>query len=356
MATPISGRETIIGAVKGATWGVPLAAGANHALLPLASGVGRGFQLLEDRSLGGAWELDAQRGVIEAGGPLNGFLRYDNNEWLLIALLMGTAGAPVQQGATTAYLHTLQLADGVAGKFATLAKKMKSDEVWEFPSIKPVSLRLTGGKRVPVEYAIETVASHKNRNAGSGTNNTTTIATITARETLRRIVPQESGYLRINDQSAGALGTGDVHAVSTFELMFARPQQGDNVLDGNAFITEPVGTDFATSEFVATFPVYEDKADVLLDKFEADTVQKIELFADSGAILAGTAIPYSLKIQMPQAQVVGRPEIAIAGPGKIVATIRFRLTKASAAPAGMTGVTNPFAMLLINKRTTDILA
>jgi hypothetical protein len=354
MGTPISGRETIVGAVKGSVWGTPVAAGANHGLLPLSSGLNREFALLEDRSLGNMYELDPQRGAQTAGGDLSGHLRYDNNEWLLIALLMGTAGAPAQQAATAAYLHTLKLADGIAGKFATIAKKMKSDEVWEFPSVKPVSLRLTGGKRMPIDYSIGCVASHLNRNAGSGTNNTTTIATVTTREVLQRIVMDEAAYCRINDQSAGALAAGDNHPISTFEMNFARPQTGDNVLDGNAFITEPVGDDFATGDLAITFPVYEDKADVLLDSYEADTVKKIELFAQGRVIEA--AERYRITIQFPQAQVVGRPEIGIPGGGKIPITIRFRLTKATAAPTGMTGMTALFGILLVNKRTTDILA
>jgi hypothetical protein len=354
MPDPISGRETIFGLKKASAWGTPVAAGANDGTLLLSSGMGREYAVLEDRSLGGAWELNPERGPLTAGGDLPGFLRYDNAEWVAIAQLLGTAGVPAQQGATLAYLHTLQLADGIAGKFFTFVQKMKSDEVWEFPSVKPVSLRLKFGKRQAMEVTIGTVASHLNRNAGSGTNNTTTIATITSRETLRRIVMDAAAYIRINDQSAGALAAGDNHPIGTGELMFTRPQEGDNVLDGNEFITQPVGTDFAPAELTVTFPVYEDKADVLLDGLEADTLKKIELFAQ-GPILDATE-RYRITIQMPQAQVVGRPEIALAGPGKIAATLRFKLTKASAAPAGMAGVTNPFAIKVVNKRTTDFLA
>jgi hypothetical protein len=355
MGTPISGRETIIGAVKGSVWGTPVAAGANHGLLVLTSGLSREFEVLEDLSLGSAWELDPQRGKLSGGGDLTGWLRYDNNEWLLIALLMGTAGVPAATTDASAKLHTLQLADGIAGKFATIAQKMKSDEVWEFPSVKPVSMRLVGGKREPIAYTIGCVASHLNRNAGSGTNNTTTIATITQRETLRRIVPDEAAYVRINDQAAIALAAGDAHPLSHFELVFTRPQEGDHVLDGNVFVTEPIGTAHAMpTDLQVVFPVYEDKADALLDKFEADTPQKIEIFAQ-GPIIGGTE-RYRITIQMPQAVMVGKPDLAITGPGKLACTLRYKLTKAAAAPAGMTGVTNPFAILLVNKRTTDILA
>lgn len=360
MGTPLSGRETVIGAIKGTTWGTPVAIGATHGLLVLSSGLGRGFEVLEDQSLGSAWELDPQRGILTAGGDLAGWLRYDNNEWLLLALLMGTAGAPVQQtggGAVLAYRHVLQLADGIAGKFASIAQKMKSDEVWEFASVKPVSFRITGGKRVPLQYTIGCVASHLTRNAGSGTNNTTTIATITTRETLRRIVPDEAAYFRINAHAGGALGSGDNHPISTFEMVFTRPQEGDHVLDGNAFVTEPTGTAHAMpTQVKVTFPTYEDKADALLDAYEADTPQKAEIFAQ-GPIIDGTE-RYRITIQMPQAIIVDRPEISIPGPGKIACTLTLKLTKAAAAPTGMTSpaVVNPFAILLVNKRTTDILA
>ena len=360
MATPISGRETKIGAIKGSVWGTAVSCAATHGLLVLSSSLGRGFEVLEDLSLGSGWELDPQRGTLSAGGDLAGWLRYDNNEWLLIAQLMGTAGAPTQKtagGAVLAYQHVLQLADGIAGKFATIAQLMKSDEVWEFPSVKPVSLVIRGGKRVPLQYTIACVASHLTRNAASGTNNTTTIATITQRETLRRIVPDENAYFRINAQSGAGLAVGDNHPVSTFELTFTRPQEGDNVLDGNVFSTEPTGVAHAMpTEVKVTFPVYEDKADALLDAFEADTPMKAEIFAQ-GPVIDGTE-RYRILIQMPQAIIVGRPELSIPGPGKLACTLTLKLTKAAAAPTGMTSpsVTNPFAILLVNKRTTDIFA
>lgn len=360
MGTPISGRETIIGLVKSTVWGTAVAAGAQHGIMVLSSGLGRGFEVLEDHSLGVAWEADPQRGVMDASGDLTGWLRYDNAEWLAIAQLMGTAGAPVQQtggGAVLAYRHVLQLADGIAGKFFTAAQKMKSDEVWEFPSVKPVSLRITGGKRVPLQFVIGCRASHLVRNAGSGTNNTTTIATVTTRETQRRIVPDAAAYFRINAQSGSALAVGDNHPISTFDFLFTRPQEGDNVLDGNEFITEPTGVAHAMpTEVSVTFPVYEDKADALLDAYEADTPMKAEFFAQ-GPVIDGTE-RYRITIQMPQAILVDRPALSIPGPGKLACTLKLKLTKAAAAPSGMTSpsVVNPFAILLVNKRTTDILA
>jgi hypothetical protein len=359
VGSPISGREIIIGAVKGVAWGTPVLCGINHGLLVLTSGLGRGFEDLRDASLGSAWELDPQRGVITAGGDITGWLRYDNNEWLLLAILMGSAGVPVAQtggGSALAYKHTLQLADGNQGQFVTIAQKMKSDEVWEFASVKITGFRITGGKRVPLQYTFNSAASHLVRNGATGTNNTTTLPTITVRETLRRIVPDETAYLRINDTTAAALGATDGHEVSNFELAFNRPQEGDNVLDGNFWTTEPVGTDHVETTLQVTFPTFVDKAAALLGKFETDIPQKMELQAQGG-IIDGTE-RYRFLLQIPQAIMVGRPDITVSGPGKIAATLNFRLTRTTTAPLGMTtpAVVNPFAIHVVNKRATDILA
>ena len=47
-------------------------------------------------------------------------------------------------GATAAYRHTLQLQDGINGLFVTMVRKIKSDQIFEFPSVKPGSITIKG--------------------------------------------------------------------------------------------------------------------------------------------------------------------------------------------------------------------
>lgn len=343
--------------VKGTTWGTPVLCAATHGVLPKTFTLGDAFEPLPDQPLGVGFETSTELGRESSVGALTGELRYDGQEFVLLAMAMGAAGAPTQIGAVAAYRHVLQLTDGINGLFATMVRKVKSDTVFEFPSVKPASFRIKGGMRIPTEYSIDLLGSLLNQNTGSGTNNNTNIGNVTYRDKRNRIIGDENAYVRINDQSSGGLAASDNIYVSEFELVFSRPMEGDHVLDQTSYWTEPVGTGFTEATLRLTFPQYTDQAATILAALGTTppTAKKIEIYCQGGVAASGQN--FRILIQCPQAfRFEGIP--GLDGPGKIPATIPFRLTQANAAPTGMTSpaVTNPFALLLVNTRGTDLLA
>jgi hypothetical protein len=355
MGTPLSGREVLMGLKKGTTWGTPVQVGANEGLLVKSISLGQQFELLPDQPLGTGWDTSTETGRQAVEGDVSGELRFDGQEFVMIALAMGQAGTPAQIGATLAYQHTLQLTDGVNGLFCTVVQKKKSDLVFEFPSNKVLGFTLRGGKRIPSEFSTRLVGNTQNRNGGSGTNNTTTITSVTYRDKRNRVIGDENAYVRINNQSAGALASTDNIYISEFELSFSRPMEGDHLIDQLSYINEPIGVGFPEVTLRLTFPQFTDSAATLWADLgqTPPTAKKIEIFLQGGT--AAGAEKYRMLIQIPQAY-LSTIEANPTGPGKIPSPLVYRLTQANSAPAGMTGITNPFAIKVVNLRNTDLLA
>ena len=167
MATPISGRGEIIGAAKGAAWRTPVLVPAGKGLAPKTFTLRPQMEILPDEPLGTGFRTSTDSGRINTAGDLTGELRYGGIEWLLVALAMVAAGVPTQIGATLAYRHVFQLTADVPGLFCTMVRKMKSDEVYEFPSVKPMGMTLRGGVRLPTEYTIPCLGDRMNANIGT---------------------------------------------------------------------------------------------------------------------------------------------------------------------------------------------
>ena len=356
MGTPITGREILLGAKRGTTWGTAVACGANDGVLALGFDLNQTLETLPDQPLGAAFDTDTQSGREATGGSLTAALRYEGLD-LLLALAMGTAGAPTQVLATTAYQHLFQLADNCTGLFATMAAKKKSDLVFEYPSVKVTGFRIRGGFRMPTEITFDLMGDTLVRNGGSGTNNTTSIASVTYRTKQNRVIVDENAYVRTNASAGSGLAASDNIYPSEFELVFRRPQEGDHVVDQTSYMSEPVGTANPEATLSLTFPTFGDTGDTLWTAFVGSgitkTAQKLEIYAQGALIEAGQ--PYRILVQIPQAyatEISANPT----SPGKIPNPVSFRLTQRSAAPTGMTGVTNPFAIKLVNTKTTDALA
>jgi hypothetical protein len=353
MGSPLTGREITIAVKKASAWRTAVAVGALNGLLVKANTLTKAPALLPDQPLGTGFETSTEAGKDVSAGSLDGETRYEGAEWVLLAMAMGAAGAPTQIAATLAYQHTLQLTAGNFGLFATVAQKMKSDLVFEWPSVKPGSFTLKGEKLVPSTFAIQSIAAGLVQD--SVINDLTALAAVTYRDKKNRIICDENAYVRVNAAGGAGLSSGDNLPVASWELAFVRPLEGDHVLDASALITEPVGTGFVTADLTLHFPQFIDAGATLLAALGANppTAYKIEVFVQGGT--ATGAQKYRLRIQIPQAFLYS-PSPGVSGPGKIPHELKFRLTQSLTAPTGMAGVTNPFAIQLVNLKSEDYLA
>jgi hypothetical protein len=349
-----TGLDVKIGHAKGTTWNLAVSVNAaNRGLVTTdftaPSGIG---PLIYDNSLtGSGFQANAIRGLVKPNFPLNGNLRYTGLEHM-IAMAMGTAGAPVQQGATTAYLHTFQLATNLDGLFDTIAAD-KVVSIWELPSVKYTGFTLTLTADGLATFSVPIVASSVKVTSGQVN---TTLAAVTYRSKIHNVFGTHV-KVRGNAASAAALSDSDKIYPSQLTLTYTRNMDGDFVFDQSGIASEPSYTDVPTMTLDLTFPIYGTSAQQQGNSFftnaAAETAMKLDITMTSPQ-LAGVGFPYSITIEIPNA-VIADPQAPVNGPGKIPTTTQLAMIEASAAPLGMTGLTKPFRWLQISGMSTDAL-
>jgi len=348
MAKEITGRELIIGLKKASVWHTPVACGAGDGVLILSDNIKVSVGSELDDSAGQEWIHQADEGVKEITGSLEAYMRYEGFD-VALALIMGTAGTPAQQGATAAYANTYGLASSILGKFATLAQLKLSDKVWEFPSVKLHGFKLSGQMNKPVKISPDVIGDILNR--ASVTNTPATMANVTYPDALHRIIMNSNTVFRINDQSGAALGSGDVVYPTEFEFSFSRPMDSESVA-GQDGIDEPIDNGFPMCKCSLKFPRYNEANDAFFDDWDAFTSKKMDI-TFTGPLIEDTYY-YTFKISCPHVK-VNNPAAAVSGAGKIPFSVDLDLLAAVSAPTGMSHTT-PFQIDVINKRTTNPLA
>ncbi len=349
MGNPITGREIIVGLKKAATWRTAVACGANDGLLILSESMNEKREHLEDDSAGLAFVQRTDQGKIEASGGLEGYMRYEGID-LALALIMGAAGTPSQQAATTAYTNSYTLATALTGLFATLAMKKKSDIIHEYPSVKPSGFKLSGSMNAPVKFSLENMIANK-LDIASSTNTSATMANVTYPDKGNRIIMNANTTFQINDEDGAAVGAGDKVYPSGFEFSFSRKMEADHVA-GYEDVGEPDENGFPEATLTLDFPRYNDANHAFFTDFQAFTRKKMEIYF-KGSVIESTYY-YEFKITMPNMKLVD-PEAAISGPGKIPTKLTFKLLGTDSAPTGMTGILLPFQIDVQNTRTTSPL-
>ena len=348
MANEITGRELIVGLKKATTWHTPVACGAGDGLLILSDGIKVTTPVELDDSAGQEWIFQADPGVKDIKGTLDCYMRYQGFD-VPLALIMGTAGAPVQQEATAAYLHTLALSSSIFGKFSTMAQLKLSNKVWEFPSLKLHGFKLTAEMNKPVKISLEGIADKLDR--ASATNTAATMANVTYPDQVNRIFMDKNTVVRINDQSGAALDDTMKLYPSSIEFSFNRPMDAEPVA-GQDGVDEPIDNGFPAVTMTMKFPRYNTANDAFFTDWDNFTSKKMDI-TFTGKVIEG-AYNYRFRLILPHVK-VDQPEAPVSGPGKIPFSLSFQILAAAAAPTGM-AFTEPFRIEMINKRTTDPLA
>jgi hypothetical protein len=270
-------------------------------------------------------------------------MRYDPGALgILLALLFGTAGVPVQQGATAAYLHTLQWADNVSGKFATFAAE-RPGKIVEVPSAKPTAFSLNyadgllkgklslRGNKVLIDGA---------------TNTATEMDALTYADRHNRIRAAQ-GIVKMNAQGGTDVAAEIALLASEIDVNFSRPLDahiiGDSIIEpeetGPGLITVKIKiprTDTANAEYFD-------------DIFQAEAYQKM-LIEFTGSIIAST-YAYRLSLFFPRLRMISDPhEKGETFPLQY----EFQAEEAAANPTGMAHTRQYIE--LMNKAIADYLA
>ena len=350
----VAGVELIYAAKKAATWGTAVACGALNGFMSRPSGIKESGDVEVDDSLGLYFSGDGTPSAIKCDGDIPAYLRYAGME-LLLAMAMGTAGVPVTHATgTLSKDYVYKPAKSLDGLFVTFVKHMKN-YIAEVPSLKVTGFTIKGEVGKPLELILNTSGCFINKNTSTGINTLTTANNITIAETGNRVQFSQCVF-RMNDQSAIALAPGDQIYPSSFELSFQRKMTGvyGSMTTGTTakrdVIDEPTNDGLPEISLKLGFPRHTSAT--MLTDLGNDTRKKLDITA-TGAIIE-TTIPYLFLLQFPHLQI--KNVDVVDEQGIIKEPVDFICHSAAAAPAGMTGITDPFWISGTNKLATNPLA
>jgi len=330
---------------KAATWGTEVDVNAaGTGILPLNPGVPKhGIIAIEDESAASAFEHDLDQGDYEAVDfGLEFDLRYEGLG-PMIAMIMGTAGAPSQQEATAAYLHTLQLKNKIAGLFGTYATE-KHDKIHVVPSAKPYKITLTpdGGK---IKATIGIIGDK----VIDDSSIVTAMDSVTVPDIHNRVLFRQ-GVFRMNAQSGDALDDDDKVKVKDFTIELERGGMAQHYESENRAIIEPLEEGKPKVKVTLNFNRMDDTNKLYFADWKAETEKKMDIVF-TGAVIED-AYSYYHKFQFPRLKI---EDVDFPDDNIIPASITLRGLLADSAPTGMTGITNPLQWDVMNKKTTDML-
>jgi hypothetical protein len=350
MATPTfpSKRYYAAGVAKGTTWGTAAAVGAGKGILITNDGgLALKQKYVQHDDIDKVMPQGGVLGPVEAiewAPPFH--MRYDPGLLgSLIACLFGTAGAPTQQGATTAYKHVIKTADTYTN-FYTYAGE-RPGRIWEVPSFIPYKLSLNFANGF-LEGVISLLGNNVVNN--SSVNGATQVDALTYVDVGNRIKVSELVTLWNAEGGAALASPADLLGdITSIAVEYERPV--DRMFPAG---TSGIGRPKDLGPFKATVKVKLERA-LAATTYEAlfanRTAQKMTI-TGTGALIA-TPYYYSLLLGFTRLIPVEPPKTALAD--MMVDELEFIAEESAAAPTGMTGYTRPF-IEMINLQTTDYLA
>lgn len=350
------GFQTIVGLKKGSTWGTAVAAGAGDGIYALSVDTPGNLELVPDLSLTGSVTMKPSlSGNKTVDVTLKTLLTYEGLE-VLIALAMGTAGAPSTVD-VSARKHALKPAASLDGIFGTLAYEIiKDTTIIEIASVKWMSFTLTGKPGAPCE--LEAKGIGYNYEPASATNTTTSIDSITLTSN-REVAMFAQGVWSMNAQGGAALAGSDAFYVQDWSVTFERSLDRLVTTQFGDKTDEPIQNGFAKVSGSWTFPVLQTgtggNSGFMADQL-ANTAKKASLVLTAAALAGSTTQKFSHSLYFPYLQ-LGQGKPTIGGPGKVDFVQPWEAHHVAAIPTGFpTGYTDALTYEIVSQRTTDPLA
>lgn len=302
-------------------------------------------QFVEDKSFGETFLGASDVGDISPVDlSLGGQARYEDNNYILQALVMGSPAAVTistsAAGQVTSWQHIIDPAATIDGLGATFAmdKKLYVDEI---TSAKIYGFGETIGNAGIVEESFNVLGGKPTNISSINITSTVYAASYPA---LNAKVFRKQAVFRLNKQSGGALGASDAITIEAFDFSFERPQDR-TFATGQDYILEPGDNEFPLPSVKVTFPRMNTVSATSLytalrvfDAFKGDMIYSGALINSTDALTRKYQFPYM------ELQDFATP---IAGAAQVKPTATWLLKKPAAAPTGMAGVTVPFRLTRI---------
>lgn len=357
MPVGIVGRQVKSAYARSSSWGV--AASVTQQILLLDTD---GFDSQVERVDDEAFTQDFI-GVGEAGDhrPLTPRwkmdLRFEQAAPTLIAASMGSAAAPSvvsSAGAASlvAYSHVITMAPALS-HFFTLANAFSTMYVQEVQTSRIGGFVLSVGNQGRWRIEFKTVG---NKTVYNSTTNTASTVNGAAAASLSNRAFRKNTRFRLNMQSAGALGpTDESNIVREFTLDTDRPLAQDHVCNSDSII-EADDDGFFVGELTVMFArMTSASANSLARGLASMVTLKGDAFMVGDYINSTTQ--RSLLIEWPALQMQADGFKAVTtGHGQVRPEVKFSLQAASAAPTGMSGLTAPMRVTIVNGGSANLLA
>ncbi|RMF65558.1 MAG: hypothetical protein D6743_07840, partial [Calditrichaeota bacterium] len=334
------GRSVICAYAKASTWGtaVSVNAAGNGVLLTDISGLIATPEQLPDESAGFAYLNYIDAGARQVQPTLRGWLRYTGALWRFIAHVIGSDVATLVSGSD--YDHTMDVQDE-ANLFGTLAV-YDGVQVREVPSFEPTGFTLRGEAGGMWEFEVRGIGDTV---LVSGQTNTSLASVTYTTNTLR--VPYGQRVCRMNDQSAAALGSGDVIKPSSIEVVFDRAKNPDFLGvsaagDGREWLSDNP-EDSGMPELTVTLGFPKHNEVTYISDLGDETVKKMDITIQGPATASSNN--YTLAMYFPALRVVD-VTADISGPERIAKQVVLRGLQAQSAPSGMSGITKLMRLVL----------
>lgn len=336
-----------------ATHGTAVAGGAGdkyagniditHDPAVLASNqIGTGNQMAEDATPG-----DAPVSV-----PLSGDATYANAFPKILAAFMGTAPAPTEQTASEGdYKHPITFNTTRNATPLTVARESSTTTTEEVPSAYVQSIGISTPS-VPgrLQFNAQLVGDRVVPDSATNTNAVIVAATLEEAMPTSSIIVRGLSEFRINAQGGDALDSGDILAITNFDLQLSQGLELVGEIKGAAGLAAPDVTDLFAGTLTVTLKGNSDNT--WLTAQQSETLYKAQFLVEGLQINAGD--PRSFSAFFPLMKIITKPSHPTSSPGRNPLTITFQLLKANANPTGMSS-TYPY-FEIVNTRTTSLLA
>ena len=342
-------------ALKKTTWGVEGDITSGGIFL-FASNitVSGGYETVYPRDFGTSGKRTIQRRTRAAFNMTITCESTFGQGWLaLLAGLMGTESTPSETTVGQSdYLRTIDLADYPSVVW-TLVYSVETDKTRCIPSLKITSASFAGDAAGVGTWTFQGIGHSF---IESSANTVAEIAALSTYTYDQAIVGGGGHYFRYGAYSTGtALNSGNNIPILNVGITLERPLQGQHALQGanSFFVTEPLQLGDTMGSVTFRLPTLDSSvADLMADWYSAP-YKMAEFYYDGTQIGSGTN--HSVKIQLPYLQSPGELAGGQDVPGNnqfFNPAINLSMLKASAAPSGMTGVTDYLRVTSTDKRST----
>lgn len=359
----ITTNDVVVGFKKATTWGTEVAITSTGAMkvrlsqISVSAALRNFFRAILASRKSHFDRAGCQNYTVTATADLT-----YGQPWLAwLASTMGTESTPTETtGGQADYLRNLDLADSTYGSAKVIfslgwtIEDATGAKVIVLPSVKWNQFSFTADAN---GVGTVTFSGVCDRPVISGA--TTTYANLVALSNPTgyeaAVLGGTNSYFRMNAQGGAGLTSGENKTIETYTIEINRPIRPQHALQGasSAYILEPKEIDRIDGFVTVRLSEINASSTDILSLWRNKTAQKAELFFDGTQI--GTGVNRSFKFQMPSLEATPEFPAGHDVPNNnslMTPTMRFRMLKASAAPTGMTSVTNLLRIAVVDTRST----